>query len=906
MKIKKRAIWAIVMPVASGLIFAGLSFLPEWRSVERAVYDAYLFLRPAAKEDKSILLLDVDDKAINEVGMWPWPRSIIADGLVSLREFEARYAVFDIEYVDRSAMGLDSDYLAKGLKTEFDLSFLDVKSGFTDIMNGLANRTLDLAGALQYSRDVLDYADYVNADLFGKVSGIAIDNDAQLGKAMRMMGSAYVTVNLQKETVPRLSEEGAELARSRFSLQGIEGGAKAKRWRDAWYTIPAVSAMAHGAGFTNVEVDKDGKRRRIALTAGIGDDIYPQLIMAPLLDRLGQPRLTIGRRKLSLDGLSEGPSKLSIPLDEDGFMLINWPKEKFGDMFGDRHISFLELYQLRQAEKQLATELAKLAANEAWQYIKEGNAAALALHEAWKGSEALRRQALDSGSDEDTLAFLAAKQEALTALGEFVDSDYGEQALAVLDADQKRAANQERGAAIRSVREELAQTISNLKITLGSISAARNRLAPKFKDAMCVIGWTSTATTDMGANPFHNEMVNVGTHAAVANTILQRSFLRESPRWLSALLALVLPFILIFSTKHLAPTTQNALGVGTAFFLFPASFILFFFSGYFLAPMAVGIAVLLSSISHSLLTFIITEREKSFLRKAFGTYLSGAVIDQIVADPGQLKLGGSKRWMTAMFTDVRGFSTISEKLDPESLVKLLNRYLTAMSDIILERHGTIDKYEGDAIIAFFGAPLDLPSHASACVGAAIMMKRREALLNAEVMAEGQSPTPLLTRIGINTGDMVVGNMGTEKKMDYTIMGNAVNLAARLEGVNKQYGSWILATDSSLSETGDEFLSRRLDRVRVVGINTPVQLREVVDFRAEADQKIISLIDRFHEALDIFEKREWDGAREAFRALNADYPEDGPTKKYLERCNDAEYIRKLSLPAWDGVFNLSEK
>jgi adenylate cyclase len=186
------------------------------------------------------------------------------------------------------------------------------------------------------------------------------------------------------------------------------------------------------------------------------------------------------------------------------------------------------------------------------------------------------------------------------------------------------------------------------------------------------------------------------------------------------------------------------------------------------------------------------------------------------------------------------------------------------------------------------------------------MKRKEAELNREVLAAGQSPSPLLTRIGINTGDMVVGNMGTEKKMDYTIMGNAVNLAARLEGVNKQYGSWILASDAAYKETGQEFLARRMDKVRVVGINTPVQLWEIVDFASDADPATVSLIGRFHEAMDCFEKRDWDRARSLFTSLNAEFPEDGPSKKYLDRCNDGEYLKKLSSPAWDGVFSLSEK
>ena len=167
------------------------------------------------------------------------------------------------------------------------------------------------------------------------------------------------------------------------------------------------------------------------------------------------------------------------------------------------------------------------------------------------------------------------------------------------------------------------------------------------------------------------------------------------------------------------------------------------------------------------------------LRKAFSTYLSGDVVEEIIADPTRLQLGGIQRNMTVMFTDIKDFSRISEQLNPTELVSLLNHYLSAMSGALMEQKGTIDKYEGDAIIAFFGAPLELPDHARRACASAIAMKRLEKELNREFAENRISPSPLFTRIGINTGDMVVGNMGTEHKMDYTVMGNSVNIAARL-------------------------------------------------------------------------------------------------------------------------------
>jgi hypothetical protein len=184
------------------------------------------------------------------------------------------------------------------------------------------------------------------------------------------------------------------------------------------------------------------------------------------------------------------------------------------------------------------------------------------------------------------------------------------------------------------------------------------------------------------------------------------------------------------------------------------------------------------------------------------------------------------------------------------------------------------------------------------------MKRVEQTLNARYAENGLSPLPLLTRIGINTGNMVVGNMGTQQKMDYTIMGNAVNLASRLEGVNKLYGTWILAAEDTVKETGGKILSRRLDRVRVVGIDMPIRLYEILELTDAAAPELVKKVELFHTALDIFEQRDWTAAAAAFEAVLTAAPDDNPAKLYLQRCE--EYRTKLPATDWDGVFTVSQK
>jgi adenylate cyclase len=330
---------------------------------------------------------------------------------------------------------------------------------------------------------------------------------------------------------------------------------------------------------------------------------------------------------------------------------------------------------------------------------------------------------------------------------------------------------------------------------------------------------------------------------------------------------------------------------------------LFSLTGFYFNPLLTAFSMISAVVAREIISYAGSEREKQFIRKAFSTYVSDDVVKEIIADPSRLQLGGTKRRMSAIFTDVQGFSAISERLDPEHLVSLLNRYLTFMSDAILGEKGTIDKYEGDAIIAFFGAPIPLEDHALRACVSALTMKRIEKELNKKIMEEKISPKPLFTRIGINTGDMVAGNMGTGNKMNYTIMGNAVNLAARLEGVNKQYGTWILASESTVEEAGETILTRKLDRVRVVGINEPVRLHERLNMMDCAEPNEKKLVEVFDQAREYYENRKWKEAIEGFKE-SLSIENGGPSAIYLKRCEN--FLKNPPDDKWDGVNNLTEK
>jgi len=430
-----------------------------------------------------------------------------------------------------------------------------------------------------------------------------------------------------------------------------------------------------------------------------------------------------------------------------------------------------------------------------------------------------------------------------------------------------------------------------------------NLIESRVRDKFCILGRVDTGTSDMGANPFYPEYVNVGTHGVILDMILSDSFITPIAVQWQILFTILFTVLFFFLSIKLPPVPRAVTAFLTTAVILLTAVLLFRYTGVFFSPVLPVVSMITAAILREIVSYAGSEREKQFIRKAFSTYVSDDVVKVIIADPSRLQLGGTKRHMSAIFTDLQGFSSISEKLDAEQLVSLLNRYLTEMSDVILDEKGTIDKYEGDAIVAFFGAPMELQDHALRACVSAIKMKQIENSINEKILGENLSPAPLLTRVGINTGSMVAGNMGTGNKMNYTIMGNAVNLAARLESVNKQYKTWILATEATVSETGDRILARKLDRIRVIGVNEPIRIYELLNTAENASDSQNNLVRIFHDALKLYEERNWRAAAEGFRESHA-IDATGPSAIFFERCRT--YAKKPPPDDWDGVHNLTEK
>ncbi len=299
---------------------------------------------------------------------------------------------------------------------------------------------------------------------------------------------------------------------------------------------------------------------------------------------------------------------------------------------------------------------------------------------------------------------------------------------------------------------------------------------------------------------------------------------------------------------------------------------------------------------------IFEEREKRRVRKTFERYVSPGVIRLIEQDPKKyFKPGGESKELTIMFSDIRSFTSISEGLTPNELVRLLNEYLGEMTDILFQRWGTLDKYIGDAVMAFWGSPFPQEDHAFRACACALDMTARLEELNLKWELEGRKP--LSIGLGINTGQVSVGNMGSERRFSWTVMGDPVNLASRLEGLNKEYHTTRIVSENTYARVRDHFLFRELDCISVKGKLKPVVIYELVGHNKD-QARFVELLRLYEQARGAYQRQSWDEAAQRFETVLSRYPSDGPSQVFLQRAR--EFVQESPAPGWDGVYVMKTK
>jgi adenylate cyclase len=434
--------------------------------------------------------------------------------------------------------------------------------------------------------------------------------------------------------------------------------------------------------------------------------------------------------------------------------------------------------------------------------------------------------------------------------------------------------------------------------------------ASAFKDKYVIISATAIALADRRPTPISERQEGASINATALDNLLHASVITRAPAWLDALVAFLLAFVLGVYVMAI----WTAIASGPIAFAVTSVSVLALLGGYLLVAnlvfdtqqlwLAVVLPVgggIVSTIAALLVESVVERKDRSFVQQALGRYTSKALVSQLIEHPEYLSLGGQKREISCYFSDIAGFTSISEVLTAERLVDLLNDYLTLMSEIVDKYGGYVDKYIGDAVMAFWGGLIPDEKHATHAVLAAIDM--RTACLSNAARWKKEYGADVMARAGVNSGMAVVGNMGSRDKYNYTVMGDMVNLASRLEGGNKPYGTLLMISEFTYEKCKEDIEVRTLDLMTVKGKEQAVTVYEVLAATGQVDPKLRKTIDLFHEGLAFYRGQKWIEAIDKFNAaLNVQ--EDGPSRHYIKRCE--HFLDEPPGDNWDGVWHMKEK
>jgi adenylate cyclase len=433
-----------------------------------------------------------------------------------------------------------------------------------------------------------------------------------------------------------------------------------------------------------------------------------------------------------------------------------------------------------------------------------------------------------------------------------------------------------------------------------------------FKDKIVLVGGTALGIGDLRSTPFQKQdsgYMGVEVHANIIDNLLHsdekgRTFLTRGLNEEMIDTGMILLFGLVFGfwfsrIKPLYSTLSLFLTLGLfAWFMY----ISFARWGLWLSCVIPAGTLVVNYAVITSFRMIFEEGEKRKIRKTFSQYLSPGVIALIEKDPQKyIRPGGETKDLTVMFSDIRGFTTMSEGLTADELVLLLNEYLGEMTDVIFQNLGTLDKYIGDAIMAFWGSPYPQDDHAYRACTCALQMIQALDKLNAKWRAEGRKQIAI--GVGLNTGPVNVGNMGSAKRLAWTVMGDNVNLASRLEGITKEYRGRIVISEGTYREIADKFVCRDLDKIRVKGKNQPVTIYELLDV-AENKQKYEPLLTRYNHAMEAYRAQNWQEAASRLGEMLTHFPDDGPTQIFMDRV--LEFMQNAPEADWDGVYVMKTK
>ena len=867
----------LTIPVLAVAVCSLLAF----SSIDLKVADWFQRPLKSTVENPNIVMINVDDAAVDQIGTWPFSRDVYADSIITLKELESESVVFDLSFVDKSQAKIDERYVTETLPEYVDEDFEYLDDKIINVLGQYADGSLKASDSEEIAEDMLYATETIKNNLKTNISHSVESQDAALARALKYFDSSFVTLTFDETT--DISDEEKTYLDSVIALDNVEV-LKDTKTPEYSHVLPAISEFmvkAKKAGFVNAKPDRDGYLRRVHLVFKYNGKYYGQLAFVPILEHFGNPKVIISDSEILLKNCKFDNmviKDVKIPRAQDGTVLVKYPKKTYSEY---NYVGLWSIYRLSRLEEEVKGNLEILNQMGYFDYCEDEVDPFITYSNAEYVKDALLNEEEDFSFDD----YMNYRRAFFEAYEQFLNYGY-EERLCEDFPDET---------------EEIKESFDTCREVYNKFMESRHKISDVVKYSICFVGTTATSTTDYGLNQYEEHYPNPGVHYAMANMLLNQDFVDNSPAWLSILIALLLCLIYSFVSNRIKSTGRQIItGVS---FLFASTFLLLLF--FIITRRYIGTAIpvtslLISFIVSTIVGFITASHDKKFITNAFSQCLSKEVVDDIVANPSSFKLGGQRLEMTAMFTDIQKFSGFSELLTAAQLVALLNFYLTKMSDIIMDERGTVDKYEGDAIIALVGAPVKMEDHAQRACAAAIRMKKAEQEMNDYIceVAAGSKPDTmeqdlydafkimvenkktLFTRIGLNSGEMIAGYMGSENKKNYTMMGNNVNLASRLEGVNKQYHTaGIMISEATRNLIGDRFVVRSLDRVRVVNVNTPIRLYELLDEKSAASAETLKYVEEWEKALKVFESRDYKNAGSLMKELMQKNPKDSVARYY---------------------------
>lgn len=862
--------------------------------------DWRLRARGPRKGSDQVVILTVDEKAVEQEGRWPWPRSTIKKIIDRLMEGQAKVIGFDIVFADP-------------VRNEGILALEEVRNKYTkggEEFNNLIHSEIDrLEGARNLGESVEKYADRL-------VLGTYFEHPP-----LDKMPFGYQNLCLQKLF---RDTQAAEIWDSRSSVV-IPIDQTAMEVPDEIPDIMGESLLAHFTAIEKLETEKFlEKRKKEGLSAKMN-----KTTMIELQDKISSAHWQYCARWLSL---AEDANPYGLDEDIDTYRKI-WPQiqeedETLADLSFKDGLRFFKDRQLNSNLKMIGRwwmnlpEISSGAEHSAYfnafqdpdGTIRDSSLLVRAGNTLFP-SLALRTFLVAKGYIAQVTLAASVKSLGNKSITELQLSDDEGEIVGSIPVDEKgqlkiNFAGPQKMFAYLSVADVLNDdpSLSITQMIQEKNGVWREKLQTYdkqefYKDKIFIWGATATGIYDLRVTPFEENFPGVETHANLVDNMLRSDYLKAHPQEESIMLITLLVVGIAFS--YLVGMLGAVSGLLVAITMLS---ILYIIDRFFLFGQGIVVAVIFPIYLVGGLYFILTilkyfteEKNKKQLKGTFGKYVSPAIVEEILSSPEKIELGGRKEHITVFFSDIRGFTTISEKLDAQTLGDLLNSYLTPMTEIVFRNKGTLDKYMGDAVMAFFGAPIHHPDHAKHAARCAL--ESLEELIRLQEQYRKQGLPIIDMGIGINTGEMSVGNMGSEIVRNYTVMGDAVNLGSRLEGINKQYGTRIILSEFTQKELGDDFITREIDWVRVKGKEKPVRIFELVAEKSTSQEMTIAL-KFFNQGFELYHQQKWQDASDQFaQALNSK-PDDSVSKLYLQRCSDY----KTSPPPndWDGVFVMTSK